>query len=258
MNTQTSVSVEDIARQWLKNNVRSLGLIPKNTTQYFTCFLSAAPRVSPTLGVQVAPSVQTGKVVHVDERYSILKTDRIKFAIVDHELLEAPLDLGRKVQLTPYVPRDFDGIPLNSISKDEQETYGSTGVFVIGMRRIEFPCKAQSVYMEQMFDLLCKMRMPDGQRVIAHALVDAGARRENIEVFDSDAECKISMKIDGSKFKGKFTFGLDFGADLYWIELESTEGTNRIDDVYFEDVAGLVAEHISDEACLAIKTAVLG
>lgn len=250
--------IETLARNWLRSNIRELGLIPKNTSKYHTSFVSAAPRVHPVLGMAIAPPPCSGKVVHVDDYFSIVKTDRAKFAIVDNDVLEAPLSQHSEVSITPYTPRDFDGIGLNQPSKEDQASYDSTNsrVMQIGMRRISIPLAPKSDYMRNTFDLLCQMPMPDGVRVLANALIDAGARRESLSLVEDESRYSLSMQLQGSKFTGAFTLGYAAGKDLYWVELTTADKTERIEDIYFDDLPELLDTHVSDDQCLKARVVV--
>lgn len=250
--------IETLARNWLRNNIRELGLIPKNTSKYHTGFVSAAPRVHPVLGMAIAHSPCSGKVVHVDDYFSIVKSDRAKFAIVDNAVLDAPLSPQSEVSITPYTPRDFDGIGLNQPSKEDQASYDSTNsrVMQIGMRRISIPITPKSDYMRNTFEQLCQMPMPDGVRVLANALIDAGARRESLKLVEEDGRYCLGMQLQGSKFSGDFTLGYAPGKDLYWVELTTADKTERIEDIYFDDLPELLDTHVSDDQCLKARVVV--
>lgn len=251
--------IEALGRNWLREHIRELGLIAKNATKYQTSFVSAAPRVHPVLGMAIAPPPCSGKVVHVDDYFSIVKTDRTKFAIVDNSVLDAPLSPQSEVSITPYTPRDFDGIGLNQPSKEDQASYDSTNsrVMQIGMRRISIPLAPTSDYMRNTFELLCQMPMPDGVRVLANALVDAGARRESLKLAEEDGRYSLSMRLQGSKFTGDFTLGYAAGKDLYWVELSTNDKSELIEDIYFDDLPELFATHVCDDGCLKARVVVI-
>jgi len=245
----------DAGRAWINANARALHLIPVNARTFHTQKIANGLAVHPTLGMALATNPVTGHVVHVADSFSVLKTDRTSFAIVDNTILEQPLVPKCNVTITPYVARDFDGIPLNQLSLKDRKEAPNARMF--GMRRPSIPVKPTTAYMEILIEQLNALPMPDKMRCVSVALVDAGARKETLQLVEerSTRTYSLSMSVSTAKHQGTVCIGYDEKFDLYWIELTDLKQqlVKRFDDVYFDVLPEVLEDNVTDTACLLAK-----
>lgn len=245
-------NIHEAVKQWLQANVKCGGLIPKNVRSYKWRIIEQNS-VSPTLGMRIMPSSVEGKVVHINDEFTILKVERNLFAGVATQALSIKppvLGEGVKVKITPHLPRDIDGIALDKPSLKDPE-YGNENVTIIGMRQQRMDITPESQILRNLVQTLDEMAMPDGQRTLTSALITAGARRNNLQWVEDESKSiyYLQMRLATEKFAGIFRLAYQVAEDLYAVDLKPDDaakpGLNH-ESLYFDELGYFIAHHIDD------------
>lgn len=246
----------DTARSWLHANARGKGRLPKNLGTYDYRTLGAGVRVHPVLGLAMSEKESIGTVVHVDEEHFCVKEGRKQYCFADRSaFMPCPtLREGVNVVATPYNERDLDGIGLGKLSlKDQQD---APGAMLIGIRKQSLGVQLKTRVNNALAHQLCTLPMPDQQRTLLGALVDAGARRDSLLIVEDDntGDYQISVAVKTDMLKGRFSIGYDCEEDLYWIKTSPEDGADASGTdhagVYFDDIGRFIEEFVAPPPAL--------
>ncbi len=258
---------DQAARAWLQANVRQH--VPPSTRQYHTGVLRLALAEN-MLGLSIDRPTLKGAVIHVDADFSVVKTARTRFTIINNEILSQPLRLGDTVSVQPYQRRRFDGSRfLDPVETDTAETGVKVHTYHIGGCASEIPLPApQSEYLQNMRELLLYGKCTDGVRVISNLLVDVGARSLAWQEPGPDSasgfrDPQFQFDCTTGKFEGRVHIGLDCGSDTYYVDLMKVgaEGalveTHCCKTVYFDELAEVLETLLCDGQWKFAKVEVL-
>lgn len=263
------------AKAWLKDNVRTLNLIPANSRRYTFGDVSLKLGTN-MLGLPADLKPIEGTVIHRDDGFYVVKTGRTEFQFVDPSLLQQELELDSKVHITPYARRRFNGTLLSDPEKIEDCGNGIiTRSYTLGVRHSEIPVtKPTTVYTQQMLELLHHGKCTDGVRVISNLLVDCKARNFRLQeppAVDEETGESIGPYVDPqilfdcmtSTFTGEVTIGVDVAADVYYVELKKPDADGvlqmhaKCEQVYFDRMAEVLEDLLCDGSWKFAKVEVL-
>jgi hypothetical protein len=229
--------------------------VPSNARSYEFIIFDGEPKVSP-LGFHIDPKPFDGKVIARTDDAIIVKTGRIRFAVLDRALVTEDPAEGTKVQVAPYARHRFDGqradTPEERTELDSNGTPYTMLTLALGSAPAKLPIpKPRCPELQELIRQMEELPAPDRFRHITHMLVDANARdftwvdplpRNIIRTPPA-----ISFSVDTAKFKGRVTVLYDRGLDLYAVELSRDgECVERVDNVYFDSIGGVLEELIDD------------
>jgi hypothetical protein len=240
---------------WIDANIHSL--VGKNIRQYIKREVSNAPGTN-ALGLSADRAPTTGKVIHMEEGFNILKVDLKTFAVVDPAILSAPLELDSTVKITTYQRRYFNG---KTFSEPVVGQPGADGIscrtYRIGQVSSQIPTpEPKSGYMKDMLVLLNSGKLPDGTRVISNMLVDCKAT--NIMTvdpdYDNDPDARgnpeVHFDCDTGKFVGHVVVGIDIGLDEYFVKLQQRNLAAVLEDIDTHEGVGFMELAEVLERCL--------
>lgn len=205
------------------------------------------------LGKSDYPSVE-GKVLAIEDDVVIVQEGRkaifIAFDANNMDLIPA---VGDKVKVTPYARRRFDGKLLSDPIEE-----GSTGngisfkTYSLGEQTSKIPGISNDASQElrDMADQLATIPA-DSRRRITQVLIDAGAWKEPVQIFDlaDDPEThllpKLVFHIEQENQKGTLSVTLDRAADSYVITMEE-DGKDPVilEDCYSDDLADVINDMV--------------
>ena len=138
-----------------------------------------------------------GKVVAETVDHIVIKTGRKEFVSVGKSIASLHPPVGKKVRITPYVRRYFNGHPIDKPAE---------GGFLLIGAAVTIPVAKPSCYeLEQIISILENDYAKDGSRRIAEMLVDAMAK--DFHVVDPQPD-EIFTKYPSISFNvctGKYT-----------------------------------------------------
>ncbi|MCL1961348.1 MAG: GTPase [Desulfovibrionaceae bacterium] len=238
------------------------GHVPSNARSFKFTVFDGQPKVSP-LGLHIDPNPFDGKVIAVTDEAIIVKTGRIKFAVLDRTLVTEIPEEGAKVHVEPYARRRFDGERADAPEMiteytDDGQPY-EIKRFLIGAVFAKLPIsEPQCPELKELIGQLEQLPAPDGFRRITHLLVDAGARDftwvdpEPDKIYETPPA--ISFNVSTAKFTGRATVLYDRAHDAYVVELRRDgELVKRIDDVYFDSLGQILELLIDDGSWRLIR-----
>lgn len=132
--------------------------MPKNARQ-FTWLYTGDKKRSNILGGRAFSKPVKGKVIHIDDQFMILKTQRTHFLVTLKSLLDIEPAVGDNVLYTEYTPRRMDG----SYLYDFEQIPGSTTIIltVSSLSNWNLP-KPDNPFLQQLVDQLVNMEAEDG------------------------------------------------------------------------------------------------
>jgi len=229
--------------------------VPSNAREFKYRVIDGLPQLS-MWGIAFDPKPFDGKVVALTDEAIIIKTARIRFAILDRALASTVPAEGSKVFVRPYARRRFDG--LRADTPEERTEIGSDGkpytftTQILGAAPAKLPVpKPQCFELAQLIEQMENLPAPDGFRKITHLLVDANARDFSL-VDPKPADIirtppAIHFTVSTKKFEGQVSVLYDRGGDVYVVELhQNGELIVRRDEVYFNMLGATLAELIDD------------
>lgn len=242
--------------------------LPSNAKTYSYRTWDAQLSVNQLGGIRyLTPS--SGTVVSQADGLTIVKTGRTTFDAVSTELLDKPLSVGDRVDLSYYQLRNFDG------KRADGSEYGA-GVFALTGAKTYLPCRwpdryygvlrdatvaqftpIQNACLRELILQLEDMPVDGGMRKVANVLVDANATALTFTdpPFLGAMNPAMSMHIASGKFIGQLTIYYNAGADTYGIRLEpqGIPEATRLTDIYFDDMGKALLEHIDDGSWKNVK-----
>lgn len=234
--------------------------MPKNARQ-FTWLYTGDKKRSNILGGRAFSKPVKGKVIHIDDQFMILKTQRTHFLVTLKSLLDIEPAVGDNVLYTEYTPRRMDG----SYLYDFEQIPGSTTIIltVSSLSNWNLP-KPDNPFLQQLVDQLVNMEAEDGKRTLLQLLIDAGA---------SDWKFYDELKLENNKFPwpalevsltypepGRLQILYDQGIDYYqinWISASKSHAPELIEDVSFDDLPRLLGKLFDDGRTLKDKITIL-
>ena len=227
--------IRTVARQHLGSNIR----------RYTWNGYYGQMAIGALLGTQADFKPVTGTAVAENDDFVLLKTSPNDFFGLSKALLSEQIEVGSKVQVTPYARRRFDGQPLYAPTKVEQSEDGNFTVrsFTIGENKSYVPVDKASIACQELKDMIdvIERERADELRTVAQVLVDAGAWLEKPTIQDVICEDDIiekpptiTFRVDSTKAKGYISVIYDRSMDSFDVVLVDLEGKEleRQENVY--------------------------
>lgn len=190
-----------------------------------------------------------GKVLAVEDNMVIVRNGRKSaFSAFDASNMDLIPHVGDTVKVTPYERRYFDGRKYSEPLK-HADGISST---IIGEQKSNIPGVPNGASQELMDMVYQLTSIPaDARRRITNVLIDAGAWKEPVQIFDltDDAKThllpKLVFHIEQENQKGKLSVTLDRAADAYVVALEE-DGKEPVirEDCYFDDLSSVINKMI--------------
>jgi hypothetical protein len=229
--------------------------VPSNARNYEFIIFDGEPKVS-TLGFHIDPKPFEGRVIAKTDDAIIVKTGRIRVAILDRALVTEDPAEGTKVQVAPYARHRFDGqradTPEERTELDSSGTPHTMMTLALGSAPARLPIpKPRCPELEDLIRQMEELPAPDRFRRITHLLVDAKARDFTwVDPLPEDiihTPPAISFSVDTAKYQGRVTVLYDRGIDLYMVELSRDgECVERVENVYSDDLGDVLEKLIDD------------
>ncbi len=207
----------------------------KNARQYTARFITSKLSEG-AYGFQFDPKPFEGTLIDIQDAFLIYKTGRADFRLVDRAILESSYvpAIGEKILCTPYHRRAFDGRLLGDPVVTERGQGYSVTSYTIGESISKLPidkATLQSEYLKDMIKQVEEMKMPDGIRTIAQALIDYGALEQNVTYVDPTDENiiatppSLTFSARTEKFTGAIRISYDRACDTYVVETLNSDGS---------------------------------
>lgn len=254
------------AISWLQGNASPF--LPKNSKSYKYSVIASSIGVSTNFALNIDASPITGKVVECNEAFSVIKTGRNTFALVDPLVLRAPLVQGDEVLMTPYSRRRFDGARLSDPLRIKLDTGESIMQTTFGASVSELPIKTKTKFGANLINTLERLSCHDGFRNVSNMLVDIGANNFHLVEPDQEDEndtrdMQLSFFCTNSMFSGRVTVGVDAALDLFYLEMHSiaTSGEevikNNVRNISLVSISSVISNLLCDGQWKYAKVEVL-
>lgn len=269
------MSLKDNARDWIKSVIAPhLG---KNIRSFKWSTYTGEIGHNQLGGVIFLQPAE-GKVVEMDDRFTLIKTGPANFTVIVTSLLSDPVTVDDKVSVKFYQPRRFDGTAADG-SEDASQN-GSRMIMLTGVKTL-FPAKwegrylcinsrlseayteIQNPYLRDMLSQMEAMPVDSGLRYAINVLVDAGAQDLQFvdppEANSVETPPGLTMRIVNCKFAGSLYVGYDRGTDTYFLELTPGDGSDqrRFEGIHFNELGPRLVEEIDDREWLKARVTII-
>lgn len=209
------------------------------------------------MGFNVDHSPFEGKVVAFNDEFVVIKTGRSEFRLLDRSLIkdDSIPDIGNTIKVTPYHRREFDGTNLGAPKETRHADGFTTTSFALGKDTSELPINKadlKSEYLKDMIKQVEHIKMPDGMRTIAQAMIDYGAMADEVRFVDPTDDDIIKtppaliFNVNTTKFFGELEIAYDRAMDAYDIKISSVNTTEVKECLFFDDLGTTIADLIDD------------
>ena len=213
-------------------------------------------------GFRIDPEPFEGNVVAYDyggQLMLIKLGGKPLYRVLDLAHVTSKPAIGKKVRITPYARRDWNGERLDKpnvvegISRNGKpyRTYET----ILGGRELKLPIPETSNFeLNELVKQLEMLPAPDGFRNIVHLLADANATQFEV----NEKNQSIAFYVDTQKHQGKVEIVYDRASDSYAVILTSDGIVNdEVDDIYFDRLGSALSYLIDDLEWRKIKVEVI-
>lgn len=243
--------VDVSANDWIRE--RAYKHVPSNVRTIRYNVFDGRPSVN-FLGLRVDPQPIEGTVVESDDSFVMVKKagSRNSFAVFPVDMIETVPPLKKRVRVSPYARKNFDGMRLDTPKREERGNGIVIQSLVIG-GHVQLPIDRYQLKCEYLKDMITQLEaLPDIYgRTIAQVMTDAGAPA--VEYCDPEDEMlfetppRLSFDVITARFTGRVSVIYDRGLDYYTLSFEPTNGEpHKIEEVDFLSLAEIIVDEIDD------------
>lgn len=239
------------AREWVRSVVGQF--LPKNSVRFSIGFYNGEATHHPVFGFVVDPTPVEGRVIAINDDWTLLKIARTQFFVFANTLLSVPVELNQSVRITPYARRRFDGKRIDT----PDDCGNGVAIVKLGGHGCHVPVNKEALVCDFLRDMVNQVeQLPagDGMRTLAHVLVDAGAHFADVEYIDPNYQDVIAtpptlrVRVRTLKHDGYLEIVYDRGMDYYHVNLLDLRRIQilSLKDIDFTSLAETVIDLVDD------------
>lgn len=258
------MSLKQTAEIWLKSVVSNH--VGKNIRRYsWATYLGEVRHNS--LGGITYLLPREGKVVDINDQFTLVKTGATEFRVISNELLSQAVNVGDKIGLSFYKLKRFDGTAADG---SEDPSDGGVRSIMLTGASTKFPVKwedrylginerfadsytvIQNPYLRDLIRQMENIPVNDGLRNVVNVLVDAGATdlafNDPPEELSAESAPAIKVRVNTSKHVGLVEISYNRVPDTYTVKLTPDgEGQSLVlENLYFDMLGDALVDGIDD------------